>query len=74
MTISEYEFILTADGMSEFEVKAYCTRILRPCKQTAEKWNKEKRESADIYFGGYFTFKKIGENQYKYYVLEPFCD
>lgn len=71
---SYYEYILTVDGMSEFEVKAYCTKILRPCRQTFEEWNKDKNNSASVYFGGYYRFEKIGDNKYKYFKLEPFCD
>ena len=25
-------------------------------------------------FNGYYTFQKIDENTYKYYVFKPFCD
>lgn len=70
---SEYEYILTVDGMSEFEAKKYCTEILQPCKQTKQEWI-EGKDSADVYFLGYYTFEKIGDNKYRYYMLRPFCD
>lgn len=67
----EYEFILTVNGMNGFEVKQYCTRVLRPCKQTHSEWDKNNIAS---YFAGYYRFEKIGENQYKYFVTIPYCD
>lgn len=66
----EYEFILTVNGMNEIEVKQYCTRVLRPCKQTYGEWDKQNMDS---YFAGYYRFIKVGENQYKYFVTIPYC-
>lgn len=71
---SYYEYILTVCGMPEFEVKEYCTKILRPCKQTAKEWNEGKNNNAAVYFHGYYRFEKIEDNKYKYFKLEPFCD
>lgn len=70
---SYYEYILTVDGMAEFEVKEYCTKILKPCCQPYAKWVAEKNNAA-VYFGGYYNFEKIADNKYRYYKLEPFCD
>lgn len=70
---SKYEYILTVDGMTEFEVKAYCTNVLRPCCQTYHEWYEGKNNAA-VYFGGYYSFEKIEDNKYKYFKLEPFCD
>ena len=70
---SYYEYILTVDGMSEFDVKSYCTKILRPCRQTYKEWN-EGKNNPNVYFGGYYRFEKIGDNKYKYFSLRPFCD
>ena len=70
---SHYEYILTVEGMSEHEVKAYCTKILRPHSQTRAEWVAGKTNEA-CYFSGYYTFDKVAENKYKYYVMQPFCD
>ena len=71
---STYKFILTVEGMSEWDVLQYCREILYPKKQTFKEWDEKKYESADVYFGGYYTFEKIDQNKYKYFVFEPFCD
>ena len=68
---SFYEYEIEAEGMNEFDVERYCTRILRPCTQTINEWDKS---NADSYFVGYYTFSKIGENKYKYFKLEPYTD
>ena len=68
---SEYEYIIEAEGCSEYYVKEFCTGFLRYCKQTRAEW---KRDDANSYFHGYYEFSKIGENKYRYYVKEPFCD
>lgn len=70
---SYYEYILTVEGMSEFDVKAYCTRILSPCGQTHGEWYEGKNNAA-TYFAGYYTFEKIGDNKYRYLRVSPFCD
>jgi Lar family restriction alleviation protein len=71
---SEYEFIIKADGMTEFEIKKYCMAILEPCSQTYEEWMKDKNNSADVYFRGYYEFEKLSDGRYRYYVLSPYCD
>ena len=71
---SEFEYILTVEGMSEFDVKRYCTKVLRPKSYEYAEWLKEKNESAGVYFAGYYTFSKIEDNKYRYYAKEPFCD
>jgi len=68
---SEYEYEIEADGMSEFDVKQYCTKVLKPCNQTREQWH---TNDADSYFHGYYEFSKISENKYRYYKKEPFTD
>ena len=70
---SEYEYILTVDGMTEFEVELYCKFILRSCKSTYQKWCENKNDPS-IYFGGYYKFEKLEGGKYRYYKLEPFCD
>lgn len=67
---SEYEYVVTSD-QPEFVVKQFCTGVLRPKKQTYKDWDKN---NASSYFSGYYTFGKIGDNAYRYYVKEPFCD
>ena len=67
---SEYEYVVTSD-CGEFSTKAFCTNVLKPNKQAYKDWN---RDSADSYFAGYYMFEKTGENTYRYYVREPFCD
>lgn len=68
---SEYEYEITAENCGEFTVKAFCTKVLRPCNQTHEQWD---THNAGSYFRGYYTFSKIGENKYRYYKKEPFAD
>lgn len=70
---SEYEYILTVEGMSEFEVKRYCTSVLQPKNFPYGEWCKNK-ENAATYFAGYYMFENLGNGKYKYYVKEPFCD
>lgn len=67
---SEYVYIITS-GCGEYNVKAFCTKILKPKNQEYKDWC---RYSADSYFKGYYTFEKTSENTYKYRVVEPFCD
>ena len=66
---SFYEYEIEAEGMSEFEVKMYCTKVLSPCKQTISQWDKNNMNS---YFEGYYEFSKIGDNKYRYFNLKPF--
>ena len=68
---SEYEYEIEAENYNEYAVKDFCTRHLRPCEQTRDKWD---TKDADSYFHGYYEFSKIGENKYRYYKKEPFCD
>ena len=68
---SDYEYEIEAEGINEFEVKQYCTKVLQQCSQTSEQWDKH---NADSYFRGYYVFSKISENNYKYHVHQPFCD
>lgn len=70
-TDSEYEYEIEVENQSEHGIKEFCTRFLNPCTQTFEQWNKN---DADSYFRGYYTFKKLADNKYRYYVKEPFCD
>lgn len=70
---SEYEYILTVEGMSEFEVERYCTTMLRHCRNTYQKWQENKGDPS-VYFGGYYTFEKLGDGEYRYFKLEPYCD
>ena len=60
--------LLEVEGMGEFELKRYCTRVLQQCSQTYEEWDKKDINS---YFRGYYTFKKIEENKYRYFVHSP---
>jgi hypothetical protein len=66
---SEYEYEIEAEGCNEYVVKDFCTRYLRPCEQTRDKWD---TKDADSYFHGYYEFSKIGENKYRYYKKEPY--
>lgn len=68
---SEYEYEITAENCGEGIVKSFCTKVLRPCNQTREQWDKN---SANSYFHGYCEFSKKGENKYRYYKKEPFAD
>jgi hypothetical protein len=68
---SEYEYEIEAENCNEYAVKDFCTRYLRPCGQTRDKWD---TKDADSFFHGYYEFSKLGENKYRYYVKEPFCD
>jgi len=68
---SEYEYEITVENCSEFLVKNFCTKVLRPCNQTIAQWDPK---DANSYFHGYYEFSKIGENKYRYYKKEPFTD
>jgi len=70
---SEYEYEIEVEEQSETWVKHFCTQFLRPKKLTYQEWAAEKG-SAGTYFAGYYTLTKIGDNKYRYYVKEPFCD
>lgn len=69
---STYEYIVKSE-LPEGTVRMFCTHLLRICTQTKEQW-KSYREDPSSYFYGYYTFQKIDENTYKYYVFKPFCD
>ena len=69
-TDSEYEYEITSERPLH-EVKLFCTKILRPKGQEYTDWD---RENADSFFKGYYTFEKLGNNKYRYYVKEPYCD
>ena len=68
---SEYEYEIEAENYNEYAVKEFCTGFLRYCKQTRAEWH---LDDANSYFHGYYEFSKIGENKYRYYVKESFCD
>ncbi|MBR6523483.1 MAG: hypothetical protein IKT39_02590 [Clostridia bacterium] len=70
---SEYEYILTVEGMNEGEVEYYCKTILRSCRNTYQTWSENKND-ASVYFGGYYKFDKLEDGKYRYFKLEPFCD
>lgn len=71
-----YEYEIEVRGMSEYDVKIYCTKILNKCNQTKDEWDKNDLNS---YFNGYYEFEKIegsgyGVNEqgkYRYYVYIP---
>lgn len=75
---SEYEYRVEislpifANIGKEMMVRRFCTEILKPCHQTYKEWCESKRNEA-AYFAGYYTFEKLGENTYRYYVKNPFC-
>lgn len=71
---SEYEYEIEVENCngaitSEHMVKMFCTKVLRPCRQTYAEWDTNK---ADSYFHGYYEFSKFGENKYRYYKKEPY--
>jgi len=66
---SEYEYEIEVENYSEYSVKEFCTRYLRPCKQTRDKWDTKDYGS---YIHGYYEFSKLGENKYRYYKKEPY--
>ena len=73
---SEYEYELEIKGMNELEIKRYCTMILGQCNQTYEQWNNGNKDSANIYFKGYYEFEQIekisfNEGKYRYFVYKP---
>jgi hypothetical protein len=67
---SEYEYEVESD-CPEFTVKQFCTKVLQPCNQTKAEWDVK---NANSYFRGYYEFRQIDVNKYRYYVLQPFCD
>jgi len=67
---SEYEYEIEVENYSEYSVKEFCTRYLRPCEQTRDKWD---TKDYDSYFHGYYEFSKLGENKYRYYKKEPYA-
>ncbi|MBQ8399072.1 MAG: hypothetical protein IJX08_03800 [Clostridia bacterium] len=67
---SEYEYEIMSE-LRENIVKKFCTNILHPNRQEYKDWD---RNNAASYFHGYYTFQKIDEGRYRYYVKEPFCD
>lgn len=66
---SEYEYEIEVENCSEFMVRQFCTKVLRPCSQTKVEWNVN---DVDSYFRGYYELSKIGENKYRYYKREPY--
>ena len=64
-----YKYEIEAKNCSEWMVKAFCTKVLRPCNQTIDNWD---IGSADSYFHGYYTFSKIDDNKYRYCKVEPY--
>ena len=71
---SFYEYVITTNQKYSGElIKSICTKVLRPCKQTKEEWQKGKGDMGS-YFEGYYTFEKIDDYKYRYYKLEPYTD
>lgn len=68
---SEYEYEIETKGLGEYDIKNFCTKVLKPCHQTIKEWNTKE---ANSYFHGYYEFSKIDENKYRYYKKEPYCD
>jgi len=73
---SEYKYELEVKGMSEFEVKRFCTMILKQCNQTYKEWDSDRRDNVNVHFKGYYKFEQIekislGEGRYKYFVHSP---
>jgi len=66
---SEYEYEIESKGLGEYDIKSFCTKILKPCHQTIKEWDKD---SAGSYFGGYYEFYNVGEYKYRYYVKKPY--
>lgn len=69
---SHYEYTIRTNK-SDYEVKQFCTKVLCYCKQEKKDW-KQYSEDPGSYFHGYYTFDKIDNNTYRYYVFQPFCD
>lgn len=69
---SVYEYIVKSE-LREGIVRAFCTCVLHLQMQRKEDW-KSLKEDPGSFFNGYYTFQKIDENTYKYYVFKPFCD
>ena len=70
---SEYEYEIESK-CDEFYVKKFCTEILCGAKYDYSQWVKAKDDSYDVYFSGYYTLEKTGENKWRYYVTWPFAD
>ena len=69
---SEYKYIITTNGMSEYDVERYCTKVLKPCSQSYKQWKNPK--SPGVYWYGYYTFNQLEDNKYQYYVRVPYAD
>lgn len=62
----EIKYEITAEGMTEEEVKQYCTEKVHRAF---------KAETDDRYWHEtYYKFCKIGENKYLYTVVVPNCE
>ena len=70
---SEYEYEIETN-CGEFAVKIFCTRIIHGAKYDYSEWEKSKEKDYAVYFTGYYKLTKTGENTWKYYVFEPYCD
>ena len=70
---SEYEYELEVSGMNYDEVKKYCLMFYSGNALPYETWIAD-RDNAGVYFAGYYTFEKIGENKYRFRVHIPFAD
>lgn len=64
---TKQKYVVRADeGTPEWEVERICSESVHRCRA---------RFGKEYYFGeSYYTFSKIGKNEYVYTVIEPFLD
>lgn len=65
--VSEHE-------LTEMEVKAFCTAVVKPAKYSQAEWLKlTQKYNPDVHFSNYYSvFEKIGERKYKYVVVSSY--
>ena len=68
---SVYEYIITSES-DPSTVKRFCRTFIHPARLSKKEW--DESQSPSDHFAGYYIFDCLGNNQYRYFVFEPYCD
>ena len=69
---SVYDYIVESE-QPESVVKNFCTNVLFPMTQEYKDWQPFSKDPSS-YFYGYYIFKKVKENVYRYRIVKPYTD
>ena len=68
---SVYEYIITSEN-DPSTVKRFCRTFIHPARLSKKEW--DESQSPSDYFASYYEFQDLGDNRYRYRVVEPYCD